>query len=73
METFPHHGSEFFYFYLFGMNIMSLSLTLQQLQAGAASRANMADLVFRVPLGAAGGGVAPACTWRHITRVKKVY
>lgn len=40
---------------------LSSSLTLQQLQAGAASCAHVADLIFCVPLGAAGGGVAP--TW----------
>ena len=43
-----------------------LSLTLQQLQAGAASCADVADLVFCVPLGAAGGGVAPTWTNTHI-------
>ncbi len=44
------------------MNIAHfLTLTLQQLQTGAASCAHVADFVFCVPLGAAGGGVAP--TW----------
>lgn len=37
------------------------SLTLQQLQAGAAAGAHVTDLVFCVPLGTAGGRVAP--TW----------
>lgn len=51
---------------------MFLCLTLQQLQAGAASCADMADLVFCVPLGAAGGGVAPAWTQTQIVHDLKV-
>lgn len=61
-----------FYFYLFvivlQINVMLfvLWLTLQQLQAGAASCAHMADFVFRVPLGTAGGSVAPTWTQTNI-------
>ena len=52
------------------------SLTLEQLQAGTASCADVADLVFCVPLGAAGGSVAP--TWtdadiQHTCMIKEVY
>ena len=44
-------------------------LTLQQLQAGAASGAHVADLFFGVPLCTAGGRVTP--TWRptHLLRI----
>lgn len=53
--------------------MFSQSLTLQQLQAGAASCADMADLIFCVPLGAAGGSVAPTWTQTHIILDLKVH
>lgn len=49
------------------VDLFFVLLTLQQLQAGAASCAHMADLVFCVPLGAAGGSVAPTWTQMNIT------
>lgn len=45
--------------------VSSWPLTLQQLQAGSAPCANVADLVLCVPLGAAGGCVAPTWTKTH--------
>lgn len=45
--------------------VSSRLLTLQQLQAGSAPCAHVADLVLRVPLGAAGGCVAPTWTKTH--------
>lgn len=46
------------------------SRTLQQLQAGSASCADMADFVFCVPLGAASSGVTPTWTQTHVNDLK---
>lgn len=55
------------------VDLFFVLLTLQQLQAGAASCAHMADLVFCVPLGAAGGSVAPTWTQMNIQDFKFKY